>query len=562
MANLSKNISLLLLTCSLITPSVSADTRDFDDDSIVYYGSEEEESSAERSMHVDSSDLQDLLQKLIGNKKKEVSPIERLRSQMEDYFPFVYKIGFGSSLTGDSGGHTGTGFLLDAAEGIILTNNHVVPGDDFGIVTIIDDKGNEYTEGDVEILTSSIGRQFGDFTFLRVRKLATGNQKAQMPLARVYDIKKHDHLGFIGNSYGSLAVETGQVNEVYSYWDNKETIGSMCFSVNLKARGGASGSPVFDVNGIVVGILFAGDDVHNMIYPMPLVLGFYDQFKRGEKLSVKTLGSPLVPRKIQDLARYHQIPLEDLRAYLTEGDEAQENHLMVAEPHIPSKDKETSLQTSDIVLTVNGENVSPNQIRYNELIDQVDEVTVTVYRLGELKTLKIKPTTYVHEFSKSIDVNGTTIVSADSSLLDRYNIKSGTPLLKIGGLEALGISASFQIISRVHRTEVATFNDFVKAIHDTYVLSGISTFMLWVKDSASGSEESVDLDLRGAMGKSFFITQMNELTHRWENLSYETYIQRTFPPEIETSSATRNLRAQAKKRRNTGPESSSKRVKK
>ncbi len=545
MANLSKNISLLLLTCSLITPSLAHDTRDYYDDSEVFdSGSEMKADEAS----IDAGDLQDLLKQLIGNKKKDVSPIEQLHKKMEGYFPYVYKIGFGSSLTGESGGHTGTGFLLDAKEGIVLTNYHVVPGDDFGIISLTDDDGNEYTEGDVEILSTSVGRQFGDFTFLRVKRLATNDPKAQMPLARVYNIKKHDHLGFIGNSYGSLAVETGQVNEIYSYWNTDKTMGSMSFSVNLKARGGASGSPVFDVNGIGVGILFAGDDVHNMIYPMPMVLNFYEQLKRGEKLSVMTLGSPLVPEKIQDLSRFHQIPLNDLRTYLTEGDEAQENQLMVAQPHIPSKDKETSLQPSDIVLTINGENVTPNQIRYNELIAQQEEATVTVYRMGELKTLKIKPTVYTQEFAKSIDVDGTTVVSADSSLLDRYGIKSGTPLLKIAGLEILGISGDFKIVSRVHRTEVTTFNDFVKAVHDTYT-AGISTFMLWLKDSMSGSEESVNMDLRGAMGKSFFVTQMNEMTHRWENMDYGTYVALHFPEDDLLTSVTIRERKAAGRQR-------------
>lgn len=559
MANLSKNITFLLLTCSLITPSLAADTRDFDEYSGDYSGSESGYMETDQAS-IDADDLQDLLKKLIDNKKEKVSPIERLHKKMEGYFPYVYKIGFGSSLTGESGGHTGTGFLLDAKEGIVLTNYHVVPGDDFGIISLTDDNGNEYTEGDVEILSTSVGRQFGDFTFLRVKKLATTDSKAQMPMATVYDINKHDHLGFVGNSYGSLAVETGQVNEIYSYWNTDETMGSMSFSVNLKARGGASGSPVFDVNGIVVGILFAGDDVHNMIYPMPMVMNFYEQLKRGERLSVTTLGSPLVPEKIQDLARYHQIPLGDLRAYLTEGDEAQENKLMVAQPHIPSKDKDTSLQPSDIVLTINGETVTPNQIRYNELISQQEEATVTVYRMGELKTLKIKPTVYAQEFAKSIDVDGTTVVSADSSLLDRYGIKSGTPLLKIAGLEMLGISGDFKIVSRVHRTEVTTFNDYVKAIHDTYT-TGISTFMLWLKDSMNGSEESINMDLRGAMGKSFFVTQMNERTHRWENMSYEIYIQRAFPAIEETSSRTHQLRAVAKKRGSNNSEPPAKRKK-
>ena len=560
MANLSKNITFLLLTCSLITPSLAADTRDFDEYSGDYSGSESGYIEADQAS-IDADDLQDLLKQLIGNKKEKASPIERLHKKMESYFPYVYKIGFGSSLTGESGGHTGTGFLLDAAKGIVLTNYHVVPGNDFGIITLTDDDGNEYTEGDIEILSTSIGRQFGDFTFLRVKKLATNNPQAQMPLARVYDIKKHDHLGFVGNSYGNLAVETGQVNEIYSYWDTDKTMGSMSFSVNLKARGGASGSPVFDVNGNVVGILFAGDDVHNIIFPMPMVLNFYDQLIRGEKLTVRTLGCPLAPEKIQDLARYHQIPIDELRTYLTEGDKAQENNLMVASPHTASKDRENTLQSGDIVLTINGENVSPNQIRTDEIIAQSEEVVVTVYRLGEIKTLKIKPTVYTHEFAKSIDVDGTTIVSADSSLLDRYGIKSGTPLLKIPGMEMLGVSEDFKIISRVHRTEVTTFNDFVKAVHDTYVTTRISTFMLWVKDSNTSSEECLKMDLRGAMGKSFFVTQMNERTHLWENMSYETYIQRAFPAIEETSSRTHQLRAEAKKRGSNNSEPPAKRKK-
>jgi S1-C subfamily serine protease len=560
MANLSKNITFLLLTCSLITPSLAADTRNFDESSEDYSGMESSYMETGQPS-IDADDLQRLLKQLIGNKKEKASAIERLHKKMESYFPYVYKIGFGSSLTGESGGHTGTGFLLDAAEGIILTNYHVVPGNDFGIITLTDDDGNEYTEDDVEILSTSIGEQFGDFTFLRVKKLATDNPQAQMPLARVYDIKKHDHLGFVGNSYGNLAVETGQVSDRYSYWDRPEVIGSMSFSVNLKARGGASGSPVFDVNGTVVGILFAGDEVHNMIFPMPMVLNFYEQLKRGEKLSVRTLGAPLTSETIQDLARYHQIPLDDLKSYLTDGDEEQENKLMVAQPHTLPKDKESSLLSGDIVLEINGENVSPNQIRTNDLINQSEEAVVTVYRLGELKTLKIKPTVYTQEFAKSIDVDGTTIVSADSSLLDRYGVKSGTPLLKIPVPKKSEILYYYKIVSRVHRTEVTTFNDFVKAVHDTYVTAGLSTFMLWIKDSMSGSEESFNMDLRGAMGKSFFVTQMNEKTHRWENLSYEAYIKRAFPSIEATSSRTHKLRSEARKRGSNNSEPPAKRKK-
>lgn len=109
---------------------------DFDEYSGDYSGSESGYMETDQAS-IDADDfLQDLLKKLIDNKKEKVSPIERLHKKMEGYFPYVYKIGFGSSLTGESGGHTGTGFLLDAKEGIVLTNYHVVPGDDFGIISL------------------------------------------------------------------------------------------------------------------------------------------------------------------------------------------------------------------------------------------------------------------------------------------------------------------------------------------------------------------------------------------------------------------------------------------
>ena len=549
MQKFTTKISHLLLSSALMLAHTYAmDTKYFDDDSDVYSGSEAS-MSADEAMTLDKlskGDLKDLLKQLIGAPEKEISPIEMLRTNMQTHIPYVYKIAFGSSLTGESGGHTGTGFLFNAQDGIILTNYHVVPGDDFGIITLTDDKGNEYTETDVEILSTSAGRQFGDFTFLRVKRLATDDPKAQITLARTFDIKKHDHLGFVGNTYGNLDIETGQVNEVCTYWDSEETMGSMSFSVNLKARGGASGSPVFNVNGTVVGILFAGDEIHNMIYPMPFVLEAYEQLKSGHKITAKTLGAPLMPEKIQDLARFHQIPIDQLRQYLTEGNDAQENQLMVAKPFIPGKDKETSLQPEDIVLTIDGENVTPNQIRINQLLNNGDEHVVEVFRLGELKTLTVKTVTYTQEFSKSIDVNGTTVVSADSSLLERYGIKPGAPLLKTGGLEMLGISDSFSIVSRVHKTQVSTFNDFVKAVHDTYATDKISTFMLWVSDPHGTGIQTVNMDLRGAMGKSFCVTQMNDSEHRWENIDYKDYVATNFPQE---ELATNNdLRQQAKKR--------------
>lgn len=518
--------AFLLCSSLILTPALSSDYEEKESsyDEITPWQeivsspmqSDDEDFSSSEEDQASLIKEEDLLQLLMGSLNKAVSPTDALIEAIKPYIPYVYKINFHSSLTGESDGHSGTGFLLDAKEGIIATNYHVVPGDLPGLITVVTDNGEEYTTPDVEILQTSVGQQFGDFSILRVKKLATDDPGSQMPIARVFDAKKHDYLGFMGNSYGSFTVEVGGINDRYFYWDSSETRGGMSVSVNLNARGGASGSPVFNVNGEVVGILFAGDDVHNMILPISYVLNAYEQIKSGERVTAVSLGAPLLPEKIHTLSLYHHIPLDKLRNYIAAED--QELKLMVAKPISDSK-SEDSLRSNDIVLTIDGEAVGTDQIRMNELLKYSDTHTLEIFRDGELKTIKVPTVTHEQSFVRSIDIDGMLVVSAHSALSERFGVAQNTPLIKIS-LEEVDI---YSIVTKVHKTTVTTFNDFIHTLINVFEEQKLSTFILSTKKIAGNTTSDMKVDLRGALGKSMFVTLMDETEHKWINMDYKEY---------------------------------------
>ncbi|AIK95871.1 S1 family peptidase [Candidatus Odyssella acanthamoebae] len=306
-----------------------------------------------------SKNLADLLQRILGKGNLGLSPTDELIKNIEPSIPYIYKINFQGSCAVQNFAHMGTGFLLDAQNGVIANNYHVVPGNLAGIVTVVTDKGEEYTSPAVKIWQTSVGCQFGDFTLLHVGELATIDPQAQIPIAKEFNVKKHSILGFMGNSSGSFTVEVGRVNDRYYYWDSTLTRGCMSVSVALRAHGGASGSPVFNENGQIIGILFAGDDVHNIILPISYVTDAYEQLKAGKRITAVSLGTPMVSQNIYTLNLFHHIPLDTLKGYV--GSEDQEFKLMVAQPLIPLfTDK---IQFNDIILTVDGEKLE--QIKFD-----------------------------------------------------------------------------------------------------------------------------------------------------------------------------------------------------
>ncbi|MBW8310179.1 MAG: S1C family serine protease [Candidatus Paracaedibacteraceae bacterium] len=445
----------------------------------------------------------------------KVSPTDALIERIKLNIPYIYKINFQALRVGEEINHMGTGFLLDGDKGIIVTNYHVVPGNLAGIITVITDQGEEYSSPFVKILQTSVGYQFGDFTFLQVDELASKNLQAPLSIAKELNVKKHDLLGFMGNSSGSFTVEVGGVNDLYYYWDTPQARGSMSISVALGACGGASGSPVFNKEGEVMGILFAGDNVHNMILPISYVMDAYEQLKAGERITAVSLGVPLISQSIHNLNLYRHLSPTILKDYIASDD--QEFKLMVAQPFTsPSTD---IIQYNDIVLTVDGKKIGTNQIELNKLLKSSKIHTVEVLRNGELMELKNVPTvTYSQSFVQYIEVNNTIFSSADSSLADRSGLASGTVLVKMPGIEE-----NLQI-TKVHNTKVTTFNDFIQALFDTVEQKKIATFSLLAKLPWGEAMTHLQMDLRNNQGKSLYVTQMNEVTHQWENIDYKDYV--------------------------------------
>lgn len=140
----------------------------------------------------------------------------------------------------------GTGFVIDAKKGLIVTNNHVIEGADEIIVQLTDRR---------EFPAGVVGRDKPvDLAILQIPEPAT----AQLELGDSGGLEVGDWVIAIGNPIGlSHTVTAGVVSAVgRSSWDMRGEMPGYADFIQTDAsiNPGNSGGPLLDVDGKVVGI--------------------------------------------------------------------------------------------------------------------------------------------------------------------------------------------------------------------------------------------------------------------------------------------------------------------
>jgi S1-C subfamily serine protease len=151
--------------------------------------------------------------------------------------------------------YTGSGFILD--EHTIVTNHHVVENPGRLEVTLSDGTdvsvtGSTYaTNADVAIITTS---------------------ESLSPSVTLADLSatRGDSITVVGYPDGdALVVSSGTIE---SLEDDTLDNASFVFSTTAEAAPGSSGSAVYDADGEVMGVLYAGDEEGGVTYVIPVVL--------------------------------------------------------------------------------------------------------------------------------------------------------------------------------------------------------------------------------------------------------------------------------------------------
>lgn len=322
-----------------------------------------------------------------------------------------------------------TGFVVDAARGLILTNRHVVgPGP-----VVAEAVFSDHSVAPLHVVYRDPVHDFGLFRY--DPEALPGPRTAELALAPGI-ARVGDELRVLGNDAGEkLSILSGVLARLdrdaptygrgrYNDWN------TFYLQAASGTSGGSSGSPVIDREGRVIA-LNAGarkGAASSFYLPLDRVVRALELVRAGQPVPRGTLGVELRRESFEDLAR---LGLSDAAATQARADHPSSPGLLVVRDVHRGGPGAGRLQPGDVLLAIDGAPLStfvPLEERLDERVDQ--RVTLTVERGGAPREVEIlvgdlhalTPTRYV-------EVAGGLVHALSLQKARAYNARPGRPVV-------------------------------------------------------------------------------------------------------------------------------------
>jgi len=292
-------------------------------------------------------------------------------SPFEEYFGEFFGDSERQPRIPSPGSSLGSGFIVDASEGIIVTNNHVITDADEIVVNFAD--GSKRTAELVGVDTKT------DLAVLKIDP--TGKELVEVPFGDSDQMKIGDWVMAIGNPFGfggsvSIGIVSAQNRQIGSgpYDDYIQT--------DAAINRGNSGGPLFNMKGEVIGINTAiisptgGSIGIGFAIPSKLALNVANQLREFGETRRGWLGVRIQP-VTDEIAE--SLGLERAAGALISG----------IEKGGPAEGG--SLKPGDVILSFNGEEIADVRELSRVVADSPvgEEVDVEILRDEERQSVKI-----------------------------------------------------------------------------------------------------------------------------------------------------------------------------
>lgn len=299
-----------------------------------------------------------------------------------------------TALAGDTpGSWGGTGFIVDAQRGWIVTNRHVSSRSPAHYkVTFY----NGETSDKVKLLYFDAWQ---DLAILEIDTTTLHSPLTAVPLSTAESIKEADQVFLIGNNEGeNYTVLYGEIiNTELNPSISDDPAGdshrhTSSFEVVYGQRGGSSGSPVFDSRGRVVGMQYCGTDVTGKTLRIDYVKDALDCLRAGQGSCRGEIGVVLDLVKISDAKNYLHIPESEAARLLGLLDRGQKiKDIVYVRKSIPQSPSDEKLEPGDVVLRVSGKTVGNNLYLFDKEIDRLigKSASIDILRNGRPLTVTV-----------------------------------------------------------------------------------------------------------------------------------------------------------------------------
>lgn len=284
----------------------------------------------------------------------------------------------------------GTGIII-SADGLIMTNRHVVPAGTTSVSVTLSD-GTQYNS--VQLIGRTSQNDSLDIAFLKIQD-TKGKKLVPATIGDSSKVQVGDTVVAIGNALGQFqnTVTTGIISGYGRSIQASDSTGSSSenledlFQTDAAINEGNSGGPLVNLNGEVIGMntATAGDGAQNIGFAIPIndVSGLIKSVQNTGKLQQPYLGVAYITLT-DDIAQ--QLNLKANRgAYVAPPQVSGNQQPVVA----GSPAEKAGLKEGDIITAVNGRAIDQNN-SLTSLLDQHtpgDSVTLTVNRNGSTVTL-------------------------------------------------------------------------------------------------------------------------------------------------------------------------------